>query len=95
MTGLRERLSASATDADAAAVKADPNNHYYWRRNSTRMESEVIRDSLLHLAGALDPTLGGPTIDPKREEYANGRLAWIYDPDGNKIELWEPANSDK
>jgi hypothetical protein len=32
-----------------------------------RMESEVVRDSLLRLAGALDATLGGPTIDPKKD----------------------------
>lgn len=30
------------------------------------------------------------SIDPKREDYDYGRFAWIYDPDGNKIELWEP-----
>ena len=32
----------------------------------------------------------GVTIDAKRESYDYGRFAWIYDPDGNKIELWEP-----
>jgi catechol 2,3-dioxygenase-like lactoylglutathione lyase family enzyme len=32
----------------------------------------------------------GVNIDPKREDYDYGRFAWIYDPDGNKIELWEP-----
>jgi predicted enzyme related to lactoylglutathione lyase len=26
----------------------------------------------------------------KREDDANGRFAWILDPDGTKIELWEP-----
>ena len=25
------------------------------------------------------------------EEYEYGRFAWIMDPEGNKIELWEPA----
>jgi predicted enzyme related to lactoylglutathione lyase len=29
-------------------------------------------------------------IDPKRENSPEGRFAWIYDPDGTKIELWEP-----
>jgi len=24
------------------------------------------------------------------EEYEYGKFAWIIDPDGNKIELWEP-----
>jgi len=32
----------------------------------------------------------GVQIDPKREDASYGRFAWIYDPDGNKIELWQP-----
>jgi len=34
----------------------------------------------------------GVRIDPKREDYDYGRFAWIFDPDGNKIELWEPSS---
>ncbi len=33
----------------------------------------------------------GVKIDDKRMNEAYGRFAWIYDPDGNKIELWQPA----
>ena len=29
-------------------------------------------------------------IDPKRDDQDYGRFAWIYDPEGNKIELWQP-----
>jgi predicted enzyme related to lactoylglutathione lyase len=29
-------------------------------------------------------------VDPKVEEYDYGRFAWVMDPDGNRIELWEP-----
>jgi len=32
----------------------------------------------------------GVKIDPKRMDEAYGRFAWIYDSDGNKIELWQP-----
>lgn len=32
----------------------------------------------------------GVKIDPKRMNEPFGRFAWIYDPDGNKIELWQP-----
>lgn len=32
----------------------------------------------------------GVQIDEKREEYAYGKFAWITDPEGNRIELWEP-----
>ena len=30
------------------------------------------------------------TVEPKIGEEFNGRFAWIVDPEGNKIELWEP-----
>ena len=32
----------------------------------------------------------GVRIDPKREDYGYGPFAWIWDPEGNRIELWEP-----
>jgi predicted enzyme related to lactoylglutathione lyase len=32
----------------------------------------------------------GVRIDPKREDYAYGRFAWIWDPEGNRVELWKP-----
>jgi hypothetical protein len=41
----------------------DPQDRWYWHFPAARMEAEVVRDSLLHLAGGLDPALGGPEID--------------------------------
>ena len=35
----------------------------------------------------------GVKIDPKRMDESYGRFAWIYDVDGNKIELWEPVTA--
>ena len=32
----------------------------------------------------------GVWIDPHREDHDYGRFAWIMDPEGNRIELWEP-----
>ena len=29
----------------------------------------------------------------KRADDANGRFAWVLDPEGNKIELWEPKRT--
>jgi predicted enzyme related to lactoylglutathione lyase len=37
----------------------------------------------------------GVKIDPKRQDADYGRFAWIYDPDGNKIELWQPLTPQK
>jgi catechol 2,3-dioxygenase-like lactoylglutathione lyase family enzyme len=33
----------------------------------------------------------GVKIDAKRVNESYGRFAWIYDLDGNKIELWQPS----
>ncbi len=32
----------------------------------------------------------GVEIDPHREDAPYGRFAWIMDPEGNRIELWQP-----
>jgi predicted enzyme related to lactoylglutathione lyase len=32
----------------------------------------------------------GVSIDPKREDASYGRFAWITDPEGNRLELWQP-----
>jgi len=32
----------------------------------------------------------GVKVDDKREEYEYGKFGWIIDPEGNRIELWEP-----
>jgi len=34
----------------------------------------------------------GVEIVGKVEEYGYGKFGWIMDPDGNKIELWEPVD---
>lgn len=32
----------------------------------------------------------GVTVVKEKETHENGSFAWILDPDGNKLELWEP-----
>ena len=43
------------------------------------------------LDAALDKirTAGGDVI-PEKEEHDFGRFGWFVDPDGNRVELWEP-----
>lgn len=33
----------------------------------------------------------GVKIDEQRMNESYGKFAWVYDPEGNKIELWEPV----
>ncbi|MBC8144093.1 MAG: VOC family protein, partial [bacterium] len=37
---------------------------------------------------------GGVEIIQGPESHENGKFAWVMDPDGNKVELWEPKNWD-
>jgi predicted enzyme related to lactoylglutathione lyase len=31
------------------------------------------------------------SLDPNREDCDYGRLGWFADPEGNRVELWQPA----
>ena len=45
-------------------------------------------DDLDQLLGQLEGA--GVRIDANREDYPYGRFAWIWDPEGNRVELSEP-----
>lgn len=77
VTSKAYQLSSSTIDADSQTQNKDQENQYYWRRNMVRMESELIRDSLLHLAGELDLTRGGPTIDPNKNTDSKRRSLYF------------------
>ena len=32
----------------------------------------------------------GVDVDPKVEESEFGKFGWVMDPEGNRVELWEP-----
>jgi hypothetical protein len=50
---------------DAEALARDPENRWLWRVEPRRLEAEAVRDGVLHVAGNLDRTMGGPDIDQK------------------------------
>ena len=50
-------------------------------------------DNLVELLAQLKAN--GVTIHQGPESHENGKFAWIIDPDGNKVELWEPKNWDE
>ena len=65
----------------------------YFEPGSASFMVNYIVDDLDALLERL--AAAGVRIDPDRQDESYGRFAWIYDPDGNKIELWEPARSDR
>ena len=64
------------------AQSVDPDNRLLWRMPMRRIDSEVLRDSMLTVSGMLDRTMGGPpviafanddgaTLDFKSDSLAN------------------------
>ena len=63
-------------------------SHYFDPSPASFMVNYIVDD----MDALLDRLkLEGVKIDPKRMNESYGRFAWIYDADGNKIELWQPA----
>ena len=65
-----------------------PANTKYFEPSPASFMVNYIVDDLEALLDRLAKE--GVHIDPKRQDESYGRFAWIFDPDGNKIELWQP-----
>ncbi|HXJ44968.1 MAG TPA: VOC family protein [Bryobacteraceae bacterium] len=70
-----------------------PGNTRYFEPSQAAFMVNYIVDDLDALLERLQKE--GVKIDPKRQNEDYGRFAWIYDPDGNKIELWQPLTPKK
>jgi hypothetical protein len=77
----RVRSSELETASDDAPIphsalptahSVDPDNRLLWRMPLRRLESEIIRDSMLATSGVLDPTQGGPPVP--LDSKADGRV---------------------
>ena len=78
VTSQTYRLSSSSAGVTKATRSADPDNRFYWRMNSVRMEAQIVRDSLLSLAGELDVSLGGPSIAVNDKTSRRRSLYFIH-----------------
>jgi hypothetical protein len=88
VTSNTYRMQSSSPDAAFASRKLDPENQYLWRMNPRRMESEIVRDSLLSVAGQLDTTMGGPDLDETQAEITPRRsLYFRTTPDSQAVFL--------
>jgi hypothetical protein len=67
----------------------DPENRWYWRAHVQRMEAEVVRDSVLAVAGELDQSVGGPEIDHAQGLSSRRRSLYFAHHGESKMELLE------
>jgi len=69
--------SAGDVATETANRRIDPDNRLFWRANVQRLDAEVIRDSLLLIAGKLDLSRGGPEIDYQQGEIVPRRSLYF------------------
>lgn len=62
----QQSVVPAANETDPAGD--DPEVKYLWRWRPRRLEAEAIRDSILSVAGQLNPSRGGPSVFPKISE---------------------------
>ncbi len=60
---------------------------YFGESKAPLMLNYVVDDLHATLKALRDE---GVWVDQKVEKYDYGEFGWIMDPDGNRIELWEP-----
>ena len=66
-----------------------PNDTKYFDPSSAPF---MINYRVEDLAGLLEQLRSeGVEVDERTEAYEYGRFGWIMDPEGNRIELWEPG----
>ncbi len=70
-------MSSSMSGAESASAK-DPENQFWWRRVPLRRESQLIRDSMLSMAGTLDQTMGGPSVPADQQQASTRRSLYFF-----------------
>lgn len=88
--------SGPPSEHEMVAAAIDPDNKTYWRFPASRMQAEVVRDSLLALSGELDQTLGGHEIDHRQGMESRRRSLYFAHHGEEKmefLELFDAANA--
>jgi len=75
-------------DGGMSIFSTFPQNSTYFAPSASTFMINFRVDDLDGLLAKLASE--GVAVDPKREDYDYGRFAWVFDPEGNKIELWQP-----
>ncbi|MFP6650394.1 MAG: DUF1553 domain-containing protein [Pirellulaceae bacterium] len=89
LTSRTYRLQTGLETSSGVNLERDKDNRWWWKMDDRRMESEIVRDSILAVSGQLDPTLGGPVQDPAQADTILRRSLYfsIYPEGGGQIEL--------
>ncbi len=78
--------------ATPATQQVDPDNKLFGRMNRQRLEAEALRDTLLSVAGTLDRTLSGPSINDLNNRRRTVYLMTIRSDRSNYRALFDAAD---
>ena len=94
VTSQAYRLSSSNAGAPDADTAVDHDNKFYWRMNPIRMDAQIVRDNLLHLAGELDVSLGGPSIPVNDETSRRRSMYFVHSHNDHQkfLSMFDDAN---
>jgi hypothetical protein len=65
-----------SSEEQAVDAKLDPDNRLLSHMNRERLDFEALRDTLLQLAGKLDPKIGGLPVEIDTEPFATRRTVY-------------------
>ena len=88
VTSHAYQRSSSSKMAGADTVAKDPNNRWLWRANPRRMESQIIRDNVLYIAGRLDRKMGGAEIAPNEAAAITRRSVYFHHSDKERAQFF-------
>jgi hypothetical protein len=95
VTSNAYRMASTASGTSAPNIAIDRDNHFLWRMNTRRLESELVRDSIFYVAGNLDLSRGGPDFAcalastmPRRSIY----FQHAYEKQNKFLELFDAAS---
>ena len=77
-----------AAAGDATVWSIFPAETEYWPAEKQAMVNYRVRDLDAMLAQLRS---AGVDVDERIEEQEFGRFGWAVDPEGNRLELWQPA----
>jgi hypothetical protein len=89
LTSRAYRLQSAETAAAPQNLAVDRENRWFWRAHARRLEAESVRDGLLHLAGDLDPSRGGPDLEPSQADTLRRRSLFFRHTPDDRAQLLE------
>ncbi len=87
---FRWKTAASRTRPGSTVWSVMPRTTKYFRPSKSPFMINYRVDDLLALLRQLRKER--VTVDPAVEESEFGKFGWVMDPEGNRVELWEPPS---